>query len=92
MTPDFSNIQIPYLRDEDIRQKADELRARTWGDRLPVDVELIAERDLKLLMIPIADLRRMADTDAYLSGDLKEFAYDPALPDVRIRFSVAHDI
>lgn len=92
MRADFSKIQIPYLRDQEIRQKADELRSRTWGDILPVDVELIAERDLNLFLIPIPDLRRMADADAYLSGDLKEIAYDPAVPDVRIRFSVAHEV
>lgn len=40
----------------------------------------------------MSDLRYQAHTEAYLSGDLKEIAYDPARPDVRIRFSIAHEI
>lgn len=92
MPGEFSDIQIPYLKDEEIRRRADELRKKFWGERIPVDVELIAERNLNLLMIPIPDLRYQAHTEAYLSGDLKEIVYDPATPDVRIRFSVAHEI
>ena len=92
MVLDYSGIQIPYLRDEEIRRRADDFRRTYWGDKIPVDIELIAERDLNLLVIPIPDLRYHAHTEAYLSGDLKEIAYDPLRPDVRIRFSVAHEI
>lgn len=92
MPIDLTKIQIPFLRDGDIRGRADEFRRQYWGERIPVDVELIAERDLHLLMIPMAGLRSMVHTDAFLSGDLKEIVYDPAVPDVRVRFSVAHEI
>jgi Zn-dependent peptidase ImmA (M78 family) len=89
---DYSEIQIPFLRDEEIRRRADEFREKHWGEKIPVDIELIAERNLKLLVIPIPDLRYIAHTEAYLSGDLKEIAYDPIAPDIRIRFSIAHEI
>jgi Zn-dependent peptidase ImmA (M78 family) len=89
---DYAGVQIPFLRDDEIRRRADEFRRKYWSDTLPVDIELIAERNLNLLIIPIPNLRYQAHTEAYLSGDLKEIAYDPAAPDVRIRFSVAHEV
>ncbi|MBU1297684.1 MAG: hypothetical protein KKB77_00845 [Bacteroidetes bacterium] len=42
---------------------------------IPVDIELIVERDLKLLVIPIPNLRYQAHTEAYLSGDLREINF-----------------
>jgi Zn-dependent peptidase ImmA (M78 family) len=89
---DFSKIWIPRLSNEEIRRRADEFRQQHWGEKIPVDVELIAERQLGLTIIPIADLRYTAHTEAFLSGDLRELVYDPALPDVRVRFSVAHEL
>ncbi len=38
------------------------------------------------------DLQYQPHTEAHLSGDLKEIVYDPGSPDVRIRFSIAHEI
>lgn len=92
MPVDLWDIQIPFLKNEEIWKRADEFRRKYWGDRVPVDIELIAERNLDLLMIPVPNLRSQADTEAYLSGDLKKIVYDPDTPDVRIRFSVAHEI
>jgi Zn-dependent peptidase ImmA (M78 family) len=89
---DWTQIKIPFLSDEEIRKRADEFRLQHWGDRIPVDIELIIERNLDLLIIPIEQLRYHAHTDAYLSGDLKEIVYDPSLPDNRVRFSIAHEI
>ncbi len=92
MPIDFSDIQIHYLRNEEIWKRADEFREKYWGDKIPVDIELVAERNLNLLMIPVPNLRSQADTEAYLSGNLKEIVYDPDTPDVRVRFCVAHEI
>lgn len=92
MPIDFSEIRIPYLANEEIRRRADEFRARYWGDKIPVDVELIAERAFNLLIIPVPDLKRQTDTEAFLSGDLRELVYDQNSPEVRVRFSIAHEI
>lgn len=89
---DFSKLQVPFLSNAEIWRRADEFRQLYWGDKIPVDVELIVERNLSLLIIPVPDLKYQAHTEAYLSGDLKEIVYDPGRPDVRIRFSVAHEI
>jgi Zn-dependent peptidase ImmA (M78 family) len=89
---DFSKIRLKRLSDEEIRHRTDEFREKYWGEKLPIDVDLIVERNLDLLIIPVPDLRFHAHTDAYLSGNLREIVIDPASPDVRIRFSVAHEI
>jgi len=89
---DWSTIHLPFLADEDIRLKADEFRRRYWGDDIPVDIELIVERHLNLLIIPVPDLLYEAHTEAFLSGDLREIVFDPARPDPRIRFSIAHEV
>jgi Zn-dependent peptidase ImmA (M78 family) len=89
---DFTDIQIPYLSDDVIRQAADDFRKRTWGDKIPVDVEFIADNHLNILIIPINGLQSLAHTEAYLTGDLKEINYEPHCPEVRIRFTIAHEI
>jgi Zn-dependent peptidase ImmA (M78 family) len=92
MSIDFSNITVPFLNDEEIHRHADDFRQRYWGNKLPIDVELIVERNLRLLIIPVPDLCYKAHTEAYLSGDLKEIVYDPIKSDVRVRFSIAHEV
>jgi hypothetical protein len=71
MPPNFSKVTIPYISDEVIRQRADEFREQCWGKKLPIDIELIVERNLNILIIPIPDFRYHAHTEAFLSGDLK---------------------
>jgi Zn-dependent peptidase ImmA (M78 family) len=92
MPPDFSKLTIPFISDEAIRQRADEFREQCWGKKLPIDIELIVERNLNILIIPIPDLRYHAHTEAFLSGDLKEIVYDPQTSEVRTRFSIAHEV
>ena len=92
MDIDFSKLTIPFREHSDLWSQADKFRKQYWGEDIPVDIELIAERDLDLLMIPVEGLMYKANTDAFISGDLKEIVYDPSLPDVRIRFSVAHEV
>jgi hypothetical protein len=89
---DFSSISVTWLSNDEIRRRAEEFRQQHWGTKIPVDVELIAERNLHLTIIPIAGLRSTVQSEAFLSGNLHELIYDPALPEVRIRFSVAHEL
>ena len=89
---ELSKLNIPYLPDEDIRRKADNFRNKNWGDKIPVDIELIVERELKLDLIPLPSLKRITGTEAFLSGDLSEIIFDNERPEVRIRFSIAHEV
>jgi len=89
---ELSDLTIPYLSDEVIHQKADNFLIKNWGDKIPVDIELIVERELKLDLIPLPGLKRIAGTEAFLSGDLSEIIFDNERPEVRIRFSIAHEV
>jgi len=89
---ELSELNIPYLPDENIRQKADNFLNKNWGDNIPVDIELIVEKKLKLDIIPLPGLYRITGTEAFLSGDLNEIIFDVDRPDVRIRFSIAHEV
>ena len=89
---DFSKLPLTGLPKESIWKNADKLRQDFWGDMIPVDVDIIVERGLGIELIPIPDLKQFAGTEAFLSGDLQEIDYDPSALDVRIRFSIAHEI
>ncbi|MCW8811535.1 MAG: ImmA/IrrE family metallo-endopeptidase [Ignavibacteriaceae bacterium] len=89
---DLSKINIPFLHDEDIRRKANHFREKNWGDKIPVDIELIVEKELKLDLIPLPGLYKITGTEAFLTGDLLEVVFDTDRPEVRIRFSIAHEI
>jgi Zn-dependent peptidase ImmA (M78 family) len=90
LTP--SELNIPFLQDEEIKKQADYFRGKVWGDKIPVDIELIVEKELKLNLIPLPGLKRITGTEAFLSGDLSEIIFDDNRPDVRIRFSIAHEV
>ncbi len=91
MGVDFSKLPLPRLPKESIWKEADKLRQNHRGDKIPVDVDLIVERGLGIGMVPVADLKQFAGTEAFLTADLKEIDYDPSAPDVHIRFSIAHE-
>lgn len=83
---------IPYRHDGIIQKSADEFRSENWGNSIPVDIELIAERNMNLLVIPIDGLMPTCGTDAMLLGNLEEINYDPQSPPNRVRYTIAHEI
>ena len=95
---DARHFKAPYLRRTDIWKQADELRQRLLPQAtLPVPVLDLAEFDLKLELVPKANLRRAGDIDALLLGDLKAIVVDrdafmDRRAENRLRFSVAHEI
>jgi hypothetical protein len=89
---DFSSIAITPLHKRAIWQRADRARNRHWDGKLPVNVDLIAEKVYGVQFIPINDLKRLVETEAFLTGTLDEIDYDLSSPDVRIRFSIAHEL
>jgi Zn-dependent peptidase ImmA (M78 family) len=87
-----NNIVIPYLSEFEIRQQADNFLLQYWADRIPVDIELIAEQKLNLQLTPLPEYRKKHGIDASLTIDGKEIEFDQDVASVRIRFSIAHEI
>ncbi len=95
---DPGELRAPYIKIEDIRNTADEFRARHWPrDSVPVDIFEILEFELDLEIRTIASLREAGDVDALLLGDLKTIVVDQGdfldeRAQNRLRFSIAHEL
>lgn len=88
---DYSSINVPFLKNPEIDQLADDFRAVHWDGKIPVDVDLIAEL-YGITIIPANGLRLVVNQEAWLSNDLSEIVFDPEVNEVRIRFSIAHEL
>jgi len=95
---DISRFKCPFIEEIDIWSKADAFRSKYWpADTLPIDVESIIEKHLRLNIEPIPGLYNDCDVDAYLKGDLSGIVVDNrAFMDNkfanRLRFSYAHEL
>ena len=88
---DLSNFRIPRLPDDIIRQHADEFRNIYWSKKIPVDVELIAEK-AGIDLVPIPALRFICNLEACISNNSKTIYYDPSANEFRLRFSISHEL
>ena len=82
---------IPFLEKEVIRRTADDLRVRHNRTRLPAEIESLIE-DLGLRIHEIPGLRDRSLHDACIYRDWSVIAYDPAILERRLRFSLAHEL
>jgi len=83
---------VPWKSEADIWSEAEKIRNACWDSSIPVDVDVIVEKELGLNIIPIPNLTQLISSDAYLTGDLKEIDYDDSANGFRLRFSIAHEI
>jgi len=91
------SILIPFFNNQELKQKADELRTKYWDKTVPVEIEQIIESRLKMEIIPIPGLYKKCNADALISSDWKTIYVDNDnyLDDRyynRLRFSLAHEI
>lgn len=95
---DYSKFKCPYLEKREIWQIAENFRAKFWPENtLPVDIESIVEKRLKLNIEPEHDLLSDCDIDAYLQIDLTGIVVDNTRYmderfSNRLRFSFAHEL
>lgn len=95
---DPKKIVAPFLRQETIREKAEEFRKKfVKSDKLPIDILQVAEFSVGLNLIPEAGLKNNSDIDAVLLSDNSGILIDQDefLDDRkqnRIRFSIAHEL
>jgi hypothetical protein len=95
---DISRFKCPYIPIDQIWQAAENFRNEFWPEStLPVDIERIVEKRLKLNIEPERGLLSEIDIDAYLRIDLTGIVvdYDCYMKEKymnRLRFSFAHEL
>jgi Zn-dependent peptidase ImmA (M78 family) len=94
---DYSKLKIKPLSNQQIREAADKIRAKFWGEKIPVDIENILEVGLKISIIPSPGLQDRGDVDSFISSDWRNVYVDndKYFNDRhyrRIRFSLAHEL
>jgi Zn-dependent peptidase ImmA (M78 family) len=85
-------ISVPYLQLQDIWNEAEKVRDKCWGKSIPVNVDVISEKCFDLIVIPIPGMAKWVNSEAYITGNLKEMHVDQLANDVRLRFSIAHEL
>lgn len=94
---DFMNINVPFLGNLIIKNKADLFRKTFWDNSIPVEIEDIIDLKLRLDIVPTKDLLRQCDTDALITSNwnLIYVDHDKFMDERyknRLRFSFAHEI
>jgi hypothetical protein len=95
---EISKFKCPYIDKREIWERAENFREKLWPeDTLPVDIENIIEKRLKLNIEPEHNLLSDYDIDAYLRVDLTGIVVDYVrYMDERfinrLRFSFAHEL
>lgn len=94
---DYSKLKISPLSNKQIREEADRVRAKFWGDKIPVDIEHILEAKLKISIIPLPGLQDQISFDSFISSDWSKIYVDNDryMSDnyyQRVRFSLAHEL
>ncbi len=84
---------LTQLNKIEIRKSAEELLSNSnLPDEIPIDVELIAERTCNLQLQPVRGLSWGCDTEGMLLSDLTTILFSEDNSDVRIRFTIAHEL
>jgi hypothetical protein len=95
---EISQFNCPFIPKDLIWQKAEDFRSEYWPEEtLPLDMEKIVERRLKINIEPQHNLLSEFDIDAYLRTDLTGIIvdHDCYMNEKfinRLRFSFAHEI
>lgn len=94
---DYAKINVPFLCNLEIKNKADLFRKRFWNDSIPIDMENIIELKLKIEIVPIKRLQAFFGIDALITSNWQSvyIDYDRYMDERyqnRLRFSLAHEI
>ena len=85
-------LRVPFIKPEDIEQKAIEtLRQHTPGT-VPVDIDTIIEFGFGMDIRPIPGLRGRVSGEGFTLRDWSAIYYDDSQPSVRVRFTLAHEL
>lgn len=89
-------MDIPFLREEDLRLKATELLTRlNPKDEIPVPIERIVEFEFEIDIVPSPGLIDVRGINGYLTSDRKSIYVDDGLfrrGSARYLFTLAHEL
>lgn len=92
----YKDAVVPFMGKSEIKIKADKLREKLWGDKIPVEIEKIIEIKLKIKIVPIPELFKLCSVDSQISSDFSVIWVDRDnyLSDGtnRLNFSLAHEL
>jgi hypothetical protein len=89
-------MEIVSLSMKQVRQAADNfLRDYNPNNQLPVDIEKIAELDLKIFLCVIPGIKNLIGIDGFINSDFSQITVDDSCYNKfheRTRFTIAHEI
>lgn len=93
----YKSLKIPFLNDLLIKNEAEKFRRKYEAKEIPVDIEEIIDLKLSLDIIPVVELQRLCDTDAFIASDWRSLYVDKdkfldERFQNRLRFSFSHEI
>lgn len=92
----YKNITVPFIGNYEIKGKADNLRKKIWGNKIPVKIEIIIEIKLKIKIIPIPNLFKLCSVDSQINSDFSSILVDQDNylynETNRLYFSLAHEL
>lgn len=92
----YKNITVPFIGNYEIKGKADNLRKKIWGNKIPVKIETIIEIKLKIKIIPIPNLFKLCSVDSQINSDFSSILVDQDNylynETNRLYFSLAHEL
>lgn len=96
MTQNRKNITVGYIREPEIRQKANNfLRHHNPDETLPVPLEHIVEFSLGINLLTVPNLKDHIECDGFISSDFKIITIDDYIfnsVESRSRFTLAHEL
>lgn len=89
-------MDVPFINERVLRAHAENFLERYHPSLvIPIPIEVIVERDLKIQIVPIPGLRRTFHIDAFITSDFKEIHVDETQMtdyEQRYRFTLAHEV
>lgn len=85
-------LRVPFIKAEDIEQKAIETLRKHWRGGIPVDVDAIIEFGFEIDIRPVPGMRNPVFGAGFTLRDWSAICYDDSQPPLRVRFTLAHEL
>lgn len=94
---DYKKVKVPFLGNVSIKKAADAFRSKYWNGIIPLEIEDIIAFELKIDIIPLPNLMKLCNGDAFITSNwnciyVDNEKYLDERYKNRLRFSFAHEI